>query len=592
MPNLEPILVLAVVAGAMVLFMTGRLRVDVIALCVLVVLVVFGLIDMNQALLGFANTATATVAAMFVLSAGLVHTGLVRWLAGHLDRLAGESEIRLVFVLCATIAALSAFIVNTATVAIFIPVAVVLAKARNISPSRVLIPLSFASQFGGVCTLIGTSTNILINSFAVDNGMRSFGLFEFSRLGLVMAAAGLLYLVFVARRLLPEREGKAQTVDKYRLSDYFTELRVKEKSPLVGETWEESEAGEETDVRLNKIIRGEVESWRPRGTKIREGDILLLYGNADKLIEFADKYGLEMITDAAVDDEKLSSDKVKLFEVLVPPRSNLRGRTLKTSDFYRRYGGIVLAMQRRGEILRSRLPDIRLQGGDTLLLQGEAEDAHRLMKSSDLIVMNELTELYIRKDRAIVAILMLLAVVLLSVFRVVPIFVAALIGSVGMVLGGCITMEEAYKAIDWKVIFLLGGIIPLGLALERSGAANLITGTLLSSVVGSGPLVVLAVLYIVTAVLTEAMSNNATAVLLAPIALSLAAAMKVDPRPFLVAITFAASTSFATPIGYQTNTMVYAPGGYRFTDFIRTGGALNLLFWGLAVLLIPVIWPF
>lgn len=345
-------------------------------------------------------------------------------------------------------------------------------------------------------------------------------------------------------------------------------------------------------MSLNKIIRGEIESWRPEKTKIQRDDVLLLYGNVEKLIELSDKYGMEIRTDVTMDDQKLSSDKVKLIEALVPPRSRLAGRSLKNSDFFRRYGSVVLAMQRWGQILRERLSEVRLHGGDTLLIQGGTEDVARLMKSRDLIVMSELSDLYFRKDRAIIALLLMVAVVLLAALHVVPIFVAALIGAVGMVLGGCITMEEAYRAIDWRVIFLLGGIIPLGLALEQSGAARLLTDYLLTSFVGSGPFVVLAVLYIVTAVLTETMSNNAAAVLLAPIALSLARAMEVDPRPFLVAITFAASTSFATPIGYQTNTMIYAPGRYRFTDYMRIGGPLNLIFWGLAVLLIPIIWPF
>jgi di/tricarboxylate transporter len=304
------------------------------------------------------------------------------------------------------------------------------------------------------------------------------------------------------------------------------------------------------------------------------------------------KYGLELQGNVSMDDQKLSSDEVRLIEALVPPRSSLVGRTLGTSDFFRRYRSGVLALQRRGKILRDRLEDIHLAGGDTLLLQGDKEDASRLMRSSDLIVTNELTELYLRKDRAILALLLLLTVITLATFNVVSILVAALIGAVGMVLGRCLTIEEAYQAIDWQVIFLLGGILPLGLALEQSGAASLIVDTVLTPFVNFGPLAVLAVLYLVTAVLTETMSNNAAAVILAPIALSLAASMGVNPRPFLVAITFAASTSFATPVGYQTNTMIYAPGGYRFIDYTRIGGPLNLIFWGLAVLLIPVLWSF
>jgi di/tricarboxylate transporter len=242
--------------------------------------------------------------------------------------------------------------------------------------------------------------------------------------------------------------------------------------------------------------------------------------------------------------------------------------------------------------LRHRLRDIRLDAGDTLLLKVGRKDVSRIMKASGVIVTNELTELYLRKDRAVIALLVFLAVLTLAALRLVPILVAALIGAVGMVLGRCISVEEAYQAIDWKVVFLLGGIIPLGLALEQSGAAQWLAGSLLSPSADFGPIMVVAVLYLFTAILTELMSNNAAAIILAPIALSIAASMNVNPRPFLVAITFAASTSFATPVGYQTNTMVYAPGGYHFTDYTRVGGPLNLIFWGLAVFLIPMLWPF
>jgi di/tricarboxylate transporter len=592
MPIVDSILVLAVVAAAMAFFITGKLRVDVIALGVLVALIGLGLIKANQSLYGFASPATATVAAMFVLSAGLVRTGLVEWLARHIDRLAGNTELRLMSVLCIAVAALSAFVVNTATVAIFIPIAIVLAKARRISPSRVLIPLSFSSQFGGVCTLIGTSTNILVNSFAITQGLNAFGFFEFAPLGLAMSTAGIVYLTIVTPLLLPKRKGEFQQVDRYRLADYLAELHVAKNSSLIGKTWEKSKVRSDAEVNLIKLLRGNRATWRPSKTRIREGDILLLHGNVSKLIGMEAKYGLELQGNVSMDDQKLSSDEVRLIEALVPPRSSLVGRTLGTSDFFRRYRSGVLALQRRGKILRDRLEDIHLAGGDTLLLQGDKEDASRLMRSSDLIVTNELTELYLRKDRAILALLLLLTVITLATFNVVSILVAALIGAVGMVLGRCLTIEEAYQAIDWQVIFLLGGILPLGLALEQSGAASLIVDTVLTPFVNFGPLAVLAVLYLVTAVLTETMSNNAAAVILAPIALSLAASMGVNPRPFLVAITFAASTSFATPVGYQTNTMIYAPGGYRFIDYTRIGGPLNLIFWGLAVLLIPVLWSF
>jgi di/tricarboxylate transporter len=592
MPEVCSILALAVVVAAMGLFVTGKLGVDVIALCVLVTLIVLGLIRPDQALYGFASPATATVTAMFVLSAGLVRTGLVEWLSRQLNRLAGKGEMRLIVVLCIAIAFLSAFLVNTATVAIFIPVATVLAMKRRVSPSHVLMPLSFASQFGGVCTLIGTSTNILVNSIGVSKGLQAFGLFEFAPLGIAMSVTGVVYFILVGRRLLPKRKVATEQVDKYRLADYLAELSVADQSPLIGQTWDKRRASRGTKVELIKIIRGYKAVSRPARTKIREGDVLLIHGNVDKLISIKEKLGLGIQAHVTMDDQELSSHEVRLVEVLIPPRSSLVGRTLRSSGFIRRYRSVVLAVQRRGKILRDRLRDIRLYGGDSLLLQVSNKDIARLMKASGVIVTNELTDLYLRKDRAVTALFIFLVVLTLTALKIVPILAAALMGAVGMVVSRCLTIEEAYDAIDWKVVFLLGGIIPLGLALEQSGAARWLAESVLAPFADFGPLVVLAALYLFTAILTEVMSNNASAVILAPIALSLAASMHVSARPFLVAITFAASTSFATPVGYQTNTMVYAPGGYQFTDYTRVGGPLNVVFCALAVLLIPLLWPF
>jgi len=591
-PPLENILILTVIAGAAVLFVTEKLRVDVTAMCALAALLILQLIKPDQALYGFASTATATVAAMFVLSAGLVRTGLVEWLARHLDRLAGTGERKLVIVLCITVAALSAFIVNTATVAILIPVAVILAKTRRIAPSRVLIPLSFASQFGGVCTLVGTSTNILVNSIAVANGLKRFHLFEFAPLGIVLTLIGILYLTIFSRVLIPKRKGVDEQIDKYLLADYLSEMRVREGSPLIDTRWSDLRKKDLKDIDLIKIIRDDKATWRASATKIRKDDYLLLHGNADELIKMKDNYRLETKADDVIDDKKLQSDEVELIEALVPPRSRLIGRTLRGADYIRRFGCVVLAIQRRGNVLRDRLVDITFDDGDTLLLQCDRDSVQRIIDSTDLIVTNELTELHLRKDRAITALAIFIAMILLAAFNIVPILVAALIGAVAMVLGRCITIEEAYKAIDWKIIFLLGGILPLGLAIQQTGTAAWLANTVLKPLIDLGPLVVLACLYLTTAALTEMMSNNASAILLVPIALEAAEIMGVSVRPFLVAITFAASTSFATPIGYQTNTMIYAPGGYHFSDYARIGVPLNIIFWITTVLLAPVIWPF
>ena len=583
------IVILAITIG---LFISGKLRADLVAICSLTALLVLGLIAADQALLGFANQATATIAAMFVVSAGLVHTGLVQWVAGGLDRLAGKGEWRLILVLCVVIAALSAFLVNTATVAIFIPVAIALAKNRKIPASRVLIPLSFASQFGGVCTIIGTSTNMLVNGIGISRGIQPFGFFEFAPLGVIMVAAGIVYLVVTSRWLLPKRAGEAEHVDKYRLADYLAELQVLGNSSLVGKTWEQSKITRLTTIQLSNLMREGRAVARPVRTKIRPGDLLLLYGHMDQIMAMEHEYGLELMKHVRVRDHQLGSHETQLVEVLIPPHSNLIGNTLQTSDFFRRYKATILAIQRRGKILRDRLPDIELNSGDTLLIQGHRDDVSRFMSSANVIVTNELTQRHIRKGKAVAALLVMLAIIGLAAFNVFSIMVAAIIGAVGMVLTRCITLEEAYKAIDWKIIFLLGGIIPLGLAMEQNGAVLWLADRVLQPLLAYGPTALLAATYITAAVLTEAMSNNAAAATLAPIAISLAGLMNVDPRPFLVAITFAASTSFATPVGYQTNTMVYSPGGYHFTDFTRIGVPLNIVFWILATLLIPLIWPF
>ncbi len=592
MPGTDMILVGVIVVAAMAMFVWGKVRVDVVALCVLVLLFVFQLITPEQVLYGFANQATVTIAAMFVLSAGLVRTGLVEWAARQLDRIAGRTELRLMLILSLTAAILSAFIINAAIVAIFIPVAMVLARSRKIAASRILIPLSYASQFGGVCTLVGTSTNLIVNSIAINRGLEPFGFFEFLPLGLAMVGAGMVYLAAVGHWLLPVRKGEAEQVDRYRLADYLAEMQVGEKSSLVGQTWDKSKAEGETKVELANLLRGAKAVSRPAQTVIRPDDILLLHGNVEQIIDMEGKYGLKILKDARVSDHELSAHNMKLSEVLIPPDSTLIGRTLQEATFFRRHKLTVLAIQRRGRTLHHRLSEVKLNENDTVLLQGHQDDIAHVMNSPNAVVTNELTDLYLRKNRAFLALGVLLAVVILTTLNVLPVMEAAVLGAVAMVVTQCLSIEEAYKAIDWKIIFLLAGVLPLGLALESSGATSWLAERVLEPLAGNGPVVLLAILYIVTAVFTEAMSNNAAAAILAPIAFTTAAALNIDPRPLLVAITFAASTSFATPIGYKTNTMIFSPGGYNFTDFTRVGAPLNIIFWGIAVLLIPLIWPF
>ena len=590
--DIHIILVGVITVAAIALFFWGKFRIDVVAVCILVALFSLNLITPEQALSGLASKATVTIAAMYVISAGLMRTGIVDWAARKLDGIAGQTQLRLMLIISLTAAFLSAFIINTAIVAIFIPVAIVLSRSRKITPSKILIPLSFASQFGGVCTLVGTSTNLIVNSYAINNGLQPFGFFEFFPLGIAMVGAGMVYLAALGKWLLPERKGETEQVDRYRLVDYFAELEGNKDSPFIGKYWDEIEFTADEKINLANFYRESKNVSRPRRTRIRENDILLVQGSIEQIVAMESKYNLSIQKNKSIKDSDLSLANMELVEVLIPPDSNLINRSFRDTDFFTRHHLNILAIQRRGQILKERLLDAKLTEYDTLLIQGQKDLITHIMNSPNVIVTNEMTDLYLNKRRAVIALIIILAVVLLTTFNVMEVMLAAIAGAAAMVVTQCLTIEEAYKSIDWKIIFLLIGVIPLGIALETSGITMWLADKVLIPLASHGPVVVLAALYLVTAVLTEAMSNNAAAAILAPVAFTTAVALDIDPRPLLVAITFAASTSFATPIGYKTNTMIFSPGGYRFTDFTKIGVPLNLVFWGIAVVLIPIIWPF
>lgn len=601
--TVEILLVLLVTGGAVWLFVTEKFRADLVALMVLGVLVVIGLfqhlvswirpekwITPEEGISGFSNPATITVAAMFVLSAGLQKTGAVAIAARAIKGLTNHPFL-LLLVMMLAVGVVSAFINNTAAVAVFLPLALAACARGKVSASKLLIPLSFASQFGGVCTLIGTSTNLLVSSISERAGRGAFSMFEFAPLGMVMLGAGTLYLLLFSRWLLPDRRG-AQLTENYQLGDYITELRVLPGSKLVGQTVKTSGFGGREDVTVLEILRDERTLFAPLHEPVRAGDVLLVRGGARELMDAKAAWKLELEPEFKLKDEALEAKDLHLAEVLVAARSSLIDRTLAEVDFRRRYDAIVLAVQARRQTVREKLNQVRFQFGDALLLLGPKEELSRLRADPNFLVLEQVEEPSLRRGKIPVALGIIAAVVALAAFNIMPILVSSIVGCIALVVSRCLTLEEAYGAIDWKVIFLLAGVLPLGLAMEKSGAAQMLAQSTLGQAGPLGPVVVLAVLYLLTAVLTEFMSNNATAVLMAPIAISTAAALGVDAKPLLMAVCFAASTSFATPVGYQTNTMVYHPGGYRYADFARIGVPLNLIFWALAVYFIPRFWPF
>jgi di/tricarboxylate transporter len=416
-------------------------------------------------------------------------------------------------------------------------------------------------------------------------------MFEFSQLGVILLGVGLVYLLVVGPWLLPARRG-TDLAETYRLREYITEVRVLPDSPLIGKTVVESRLGERHDANVLEILRQDRRIWSPHDTRLQAGDILLVQANVQNLMDLRARTGLTIEPEFQLKDATLSGDEMALTEALVAPRSTLAGRTLAEAYFRWRYEAIVLALQRQGRLLRGKLARVRLRFGDALLLLLRRQDLPRLRASDDLVVLAEVEAPSLRSGRALLALGIITLVVLAAALGVVPILVSAILGALAMVLTRCLTMDQAFQAIDWRVIFLLAGVLPLGMAMERSGTAAGLAQTALGLVGHFGPLAVLAVIYLMTALLTEVMSNNAAAVLLAPIAISAGTSMGISPKPLLMAVMFAASTSFATPVGYQTNTMVYGAGGYRFADFTRVGLPLNILFWILAVVWIPKFWHF
>lgn len=585
----DAILVLAILVGAVALFVSEKYPLDFVALLVLATLLVLGLVTPEEGISGFSNPATVTVAAMFILSAGLQKTGATA-AVGRLMVRFGQSYFTALVVIMGTIGVMSAFINNTAAVAVFIPLVMVVANRRKIAASRLLIPLSYASQFGGVCTLIGTSTNLLVSSISDQAGYGAFSMFEFSRMGLILFATGVLFFLIFGNWLLPERKAQELAV-AYQLGEYITEMRVGKNSPLVGKTVQDSRLGEEHDVTVLRLLHVAKAVWAPLRQTLETGDVLLVRGRLRELMHLREAARLELNVEFKLRDETLQTEEMRLVQALVAPGSELIGLTLKDLDFRNRYKALVLAIQRRGETIRDKLNSVNLGLGDALLIQAPEAQIKALRNDQDLIVLDEVAGAGLQ-HKAPIVLGILAAVVGLAAFNVLPILVSALLGCAAMVLTRCLRLDEAYGAINWQVIFLLAGILPLGIAMQKSGAAGFIAGNAVGLVGDMGPVAVLAVVYLMTSVMTDCMSNNAAAVLLAPIAISTAEAAGINPRPLLMAITFAASTGFSTPVGYQTNTMIYNPGGYKYTDFLRTGVPLSILFWIMSVIFIPRFWSF
>jgi len=597
MENLDIFLVIAIVVAALIVFASEKLRADLVALLIMGLLMVIGLFrptfpTPGEGISGFSNKATVTIAAMFILSAGLVKTGAVNWVTQKLMRHGSSSQTKMFILLMFSVGVISAFINNAAAVAVFIPITLTIARQQNISPTKLLLPISFASIVGGTCTLIGTSTNILVSSMSAERGLGEFAMFELSKLGLIFFAVGMLYLFFYARKVLPERIGPKDLTQKYELGNYLTRVIVEPKSPLISMTPIEAKIREKYDVSILEILRDDQRITAGiRDTRIQEGDDLVIEGSIQAIMEMNDFEGLSLRSEVKYGEKDLTSEAKSLVETVISPSSRLVGLTLKEADFRNEYGAFVLAIRKQGKTIRDRLGVIKLEAGDSLLLQGRTGFAERLNKATDFLTIQEKDLPSVRSDRAVCACVIVGGVVATAALGLAPILVSAIVGCLVMVLTGCLKLQDAYQAVDWFVIFLLAGVIPLGVVMEKTGTAEFIADGLLGLTGVLGIVAIIPIFYLLSTVFAGIMSHNAAVILLVPIGVASAQSLGVSPTPFLMAITFAASSSLFTPFGYHTNLMVYGPGGYKFADFLKVGIPLNVLLLIIASIFIPLIWP-
>ena len=585
-----------------VFFAMEILPIEVTAMGAIGVLLLFDILSWQEAINGFSNPAVITIGAIFIMSRALVKTGFLEVFADFLAKKGGNQKWLTIFIFLLTVSIISGIINNTAAVAIFIPLGIDLCQRFHISPTKVLLPLSYAAIFGGTLTLIGTSTNLIVSSVMEEYNMIPFSMFEFTKLGVIFLVLGTIYNMIISKWFMPSRSIISSLTRKYHMGSFLTEFKIGKDSPLIGHSYEEMELTQKYSLQVYKIIRDSNNiRFNLHNIIIREGDIFLVQINVKDMLKFKDDMKVLLLSDVKMNQAELTGKNHVIVEGIVSQQSALIGKTLQEFDFRSRFGSFVLAVKRQRDLLRNKIAHIRLKFSDTLLIMVPKERLDILRTSNDLIVLEEL-DIHLRYERYWwFSILVIPAVMLLATFGVIPIVKGAVLGAILLLVLRSLSIQDAYESISWSVIFLIASLIPLGTAIHNTnldkniGDLIYVLGALIGGVENVNPIIILAVLYGVTFILSAFVSNAAVAVMLTPIGILLASLIGdngIDSRPFLVAICFGASCSFMTPMGYQTNMMVYGPGQYRLKDFFQMGIPLTIIFWLAAVYWIPKFWPF
>jgi di/tricarboxylate transporter len=586
----EIAVVLLLLLAAIILFSTDLLPFDVVGLLLLAALLVARILEPEEAFRGFGSDTVITIGGLFVLSAALLRTGLMERIGKSIQRRAGNNPHHLVMLIMVPVVVVSSFISNTAATAFFLPAVVGLARRAKISSSKLLLPLAFAAILPSSVTLIATSTNIVISGLLTTYKMHPMGMFELAPVGIPIAILGLLYMFTLGMKLIPDRESKTLE-EAYNLREYLTEVIVLPNSTLVGKTLQQSEPATVLDLQIVGIIRGKNRIMAPPGREIiQSADILLVQGSAEEIVKIKDVAGLEIKPDFKLPADIFRSDELTLVEAMVMPGSKLRGSTLKEIRFRQRYGLTVLAINRHGITLRSKLSEIPLKIGDVLLIEGSKERIQRVINEGDLSFLGELSETRTRLPKARYAVLIFILTIGLGTFKIMPFASAVLIGTLLMFLSRTITPQEAYNSIEWRILILIGCMIAFGTAMEKSGTAAFLSNKMVTLLGDYGPTAILGGFFLLTVLLTQPMSNQAAALVLLPVAIQTANQLDLNPRSFAMMIAIAASCSYLTPLE-PSCVLVYGPGHYKFRDFLKVGALLTILIFILSMLLVPYFWP-